>query len=424
MGILLYVVSEIVPVTLLFVIVILFDVPLTTGALNGFLFYMQILNTLSTEGNTLIKLPKVTSVLLDILNSIVQAFNLKFFVWPHLSFCLFKNMNSLQLLAFEYVTIIYSLLLTVFTVLFMNLRCNKFHKQFQRLRGKKNFFSRSIMHGLSGFLVLCYSRSTTITLQLITPITLYKEKEAPGEKVTFYYGEYNYFDENHRKYAIPAIFALVFVTCLPPFLLVVYPLCYKVLALMKLEESKFTKMLCKIVPLEKFKPFFDSFQGTFRDNHRYFAGLYFIYRLLALILHVLTNTSTTFYYLLELHFFIMMAIHAWIQPYKEKWHNQLDLYLFTVLTVSNGITLYNYQLLNENANDTSIKVLTTIQVLLAYTPLLYILIYILIKLGIKKLVVNLLMKKFYKKEDDNELELSLSTLDQERESDINYQKLD
>ena len=101
----------------------------------------------------------------------------------------------------------------------------------------------------------------------------------------FYYGEFDYFKGYHLPYAIPAIFVLVFMGLLPPLLLLSFPLCYKVFALFRIQESKFTDILCKIIPLEKLKPFFDSFQGTFKDEHRYFAGLYFIYRLLALLLY-------------------------------------------------------------------------------------------------------------------------------------------
>ena len=204
---------------------------------------------------------------------IVSIFNLKFFNLPTFSYCLFKGANSLDVIAFDYVTVVYSLLLIVFTVVIMNLRCNKLNRLLQKLNGKRVHLSQSIIHGLSGFLVMCYARTTTSSLQLLTPAWLHDEGPNFSETVVYYYGEEKFFHGAHLKYAIPAIFALIVMTLLPPLILLLYPLCYKVLALFRLQESQFTRIICQIIPLEKFKPFFDSFQGTFKDNHRYFARL-------------------------------------------------------------------------------------------------------------------------------------------------------
>ena len=124
-----------------------------------------------------------------------------------------------------------------------------------------------------------------------------------------------FFGGSHLKYAIPAVFALVLITILPPVLLLVYPLCYKVLALMKLEETRVTRVLCRVVPLERFKPFFDSFQGAFKDNHRYFAGLYFIYRLIPLALLVFTSSKIDFFFCFEIQLILVLGLHALIRPY-------------------------------------------------------------------------------------------------------------
>ena len=103
---------------------------------------------------------------------------------------------------------------------------------------------------------------------------------------------------------------------LQPLFLLAYPLIADVLALLS-EESKFTKILCTLVPLEKFKAFLDwPFRAYFRDDHRYFAGLYFVYRLSALFLFLISrNVKYRFYFVLEL------AFHSWVQPYLKKWHD-------------------------------------------------------------------------------------------------------
>ena len=426
-GIVLYFISEIVPVTILFLIVIFFNINLTTGALTSFLFYTQIFETLVINANNLIDFPCEAGEFLKLLNFFVSFFNLKFFAHSGLSFCLFKGATSLNILAFNYMTVLYSLLLILLTVALMNTRFSKLNKCIQKIKGKKAYISESIIHGLSGFLVICYARSTKISLQILTPVTLFADKRNEMGKAVFYYGKYDYFKDEHLAYAVPAIFALIFMSLLPPLLLLSFPLCYKILALFRIQESKFTDILCKIIPLEKFKPFFDSFQGAFKDNHRYFAGLYFIYRLSALLLYVLTDSLIKFYFLLELQFILTLAIHSWIQPYKENWHNRFDIFIFTLLSTLNGITLYNYQ---QKINQfdffhTNLKIFTRIQLFFAYTPLVIMVGYVVANLAKKILSrCDIMRKKTPFLQRNSELEMSLSMLDRDEceESGLHYQK--
>ena len=222
---------------------ILFDIKLTSGALNAFIFYTQIFETLKSN---LISSDKEANKFLEILNLIVSFFNLKFFAHSKLSLCLFEGATSLNIIAFNYVTVIYSLLLVLLTVALMNTRLNKY---IQKIKGRKTYISQSIIHGLSGFLVICYARSTKISLQILTPVTLFGKNKSKEEEVAFYYGEFNYFKSYHLPYAILAIFMLVFMGLLSPLLLLSFPLCYKVFALLRIQESKFTRILCKIFPL-------------------------------------------------------------------------------------------------------------------------------------------------------------------------------
>ena len=420
-GIFLYIISQIIPVTILFLIVILFDIQLTTGALNGFILYTQIDDSLSlTGGNNFITFPSATKLFLKILDFIVSMFNLKFFNAQPFSFCVFKGATSLDVIAFDYITIVYSLFLIILTVLVTNMRCCQVSKLFKKLNRNKLLLSQSIVHGLSGFLIMCYARATTITLKLLTPVWLFGKGPQQIEKVVYYYGEMLFFGPSHLKYAIPAVFALVLITILPPVLLLVYPLCYKVLALMKLEETRVTRVLCRVVPLERFKPFFDSFQGAFKDNHRYFAGLYFIYRLIPLVLHAVLSNKLDIFFYFEIQLILMLGLHAYVQPYKENRHNKYDLYIFLLLLTINRITSYNYQwTAHQLDSHNRIQVFSTIQVLLAYIPVLFMAIWLLVKLW-KKIKCKCSWKRLQNVEEENDdFTLSLSELDQRLESRYN-----
>ena len=416
LGILFYVLSQIIPVTVLFVVVILFNIQLTNGTLNGFILYAQIFDVLSLNSNDFITFPNATTILLQVLNFIISTFNLQFFnAPPTLSFCLFRGANSLDIIAFDYITVVYSLLLILFTILVTNLRCNC--RVYKLLNRSKIRLSHSIVHGLSGFLIMCYARTTTLNLRLLTPTWLFGKGRRNLEMVVYYYGEMPFFGSSHLKYAIPALFAFISITILPPVLLLVYPLCYKVLALMKLEETRVIRVLCQVIPLERFKPLFDSFQGAFKDNHRYFAGLYFIYRLVPLVLYVFTSNKISFFFYFEIQLILMLGLHAFIQPYKESRHNRHDLYIFILLLTINRITSYNYQWTTHQLDDKgyTVQVFGTIQVVLAYTPVVFMAISLLLKLW-NKFKCKCSRKQPQSTQDDVST-LHLSLLDRRLESD-------
>lgn len=185
---------------------------------------------------------------------------------------------------------------------------------------------------------------------------------------------------------------------------------------MKIEESKFSRILCKIVPLERLKPFFDSFQGSYKDKHRYTSGLYFIYRLISVCLAVSTKNET-FFILLEIQLLVMIFVQSYFQPYKKKKHNRQDLFIFVNLAVINALMILNFSLsANSNNQQLTINVITSIQTLLLYLPTFY----VVFKLGYF-IFANIKMccvKSRTKKVTDTEPEVELV----DREEDDSFMK--
>ena len=68
-------------------------------------------------------------------------------------------------------------------------------------------------------------------------LDIYDEGPQKQGARVFYYGKLTYFHGDHLRYAIPAAFALVLMTIMPPILLLSYPLCYKILSFFRLGES-------------------------------------------------------------------------------------------------------------------------------------------------------------------------------------------
>ena len=321
-GWLFYSLSELLPVTLIFLAIIAFDIQLTAGSINGLILYYQLSNSMSITADGFIRFPKDINKLYKAHTFVLNVFELKtFYSAEKLSFCLWKGATTLDVIAFKYVTVIYSLLLVIVTIFIMKTCGHRFSCKKLRMvpKNKKRLITNSVIHGLSGFFVLCYSQCATVSLMLLRPVTyLDPHNVTSNSRYVLYNGSMPYFGAQHIRYAIPALLFILTLVVLPPLVFLTYPLCYRVFRLLKIEETKISKLLCKLVPLEKFKPFFDSFQGSFKDKHRYTSGLYFLYRSVWVSLAVFTtHNSDLFYILLEVQLLVMISIHSYCQPYKE-----------------------------------------------------------------------------------------------------------
>ena len=360
-GCLFFLLSEILPVTIVLFLVIFFNIQLTSGNVQGFILYAQIFHSLRITAND----NNNTMSALRYLQMIYRMLNLEFFTHDKLSFCLLKGATSFNIIVVKYITIAYSLLLILVVVFLWNKCCT-------RVRVCGHRISKiAAVHGLSSFLVLCYSQCTKVSLLLLTPATVFQKGSKYYKQVVFYDGQMDFFKGKHLAYAIPIIMLAFPLIVIPPFLLFAYPLCYKVFALLHIQESMFLKIVCKIIPLERFRPFFDSFQSSFKDEYRCFAGLYFIYRFLTLLSFAGVHSLTTFYTVVQIQFILMLLLHTWIQPYKKKWHNQLDSYILCTLVMLNSITIFHLckSFKQEEPNEKTFY-FTIIQIGLAYSPIL------------------------------------------------------
>ena len=403
-GWLLYLVSEFIPITIFFLVIIIFNINFAAGTINGLIFYFQITEVSIQFASSFVPCSLTLSRFREVYTFLVGIFNLKFFYHSDLSFCLWHGAQTLDLFAITYVKIVYSLLL-VFIIVFL-LRCCSSRKMQQcvpTLFGRKTDVKSSIIHGLSGFLVLCYSESIRVSLLILTPATVRGHKQ--NIEVVYYNGELEYFSGKHLPYALPALLFLIVLGLGPPLLLISYPLCYRIFGQLKISESKFVNVLCKCFPLERFKPLYDSFQSSFKDEYRFYSGLYFIYRLTILTAFPMTRNITTYYIVILIQFAVMFFLHAIAQPYKKRWHNLLDSFVFAYLLVIHVLILFNYKRATERSN----KNYTVSVVCKVLTPLYYLPLCVLIAICVARFIAKLRKLKVRKANiDSNVFENELS----------------
>ena len=149
-----------------------------------------------------------------------------------------KHVSALDVIAFKYVTILYTsvLIASVICSWIVNKCGGRCCGKYCRITTVKS----SVIHGISSFLVICYTKCVQISMHLLNPVHFNVELESkysPPVRV-WYNAEVIYFSKEHLKYAFPAIFCLLTIGILPPALLLSYPLLNKVTTFFSCDDLK------------------------------------------------------------------------------------------------------------------------------------------------------------------------------------------
>lgn len=375
-----YLLSEIVPVTILFISILTFNIHLNSGAINGFIVFSQLLNSLDIVASGIITFSD--STVQQKINSWMQGhhiiygfFTLNIFNAEFLSFCLWKNASALDMLAVKYFTILYILLLIVTLVWMVNKCSGRCFGKCCRITTLK----ASVVHGISTFLMICYAQCIKISFYLLTPVNFFVNISnnnyfKPHSRVWFN-GEIVFFSREHLPYALPAIFCIVTIGVLPPALLLCYPLGNKVLDMLHLQDKKVVNYIFQRVPIHchasSLKPLLDSIQCCYKDNLRFFAGLYFLYRWMIVLAYVTAPSFGIYYVFVGCILICILILHSIFQPYIKRAHNVIDTLLFANLLIINFLSFVNYYRSQQKLPhyNGSITAPAIAQLVLIYAPL-------------------------------------------------------
>ena len=388
-----YLLSEVFTLTLLFAVILCFNISFTTGALNGFIFYAQIVEILgSSSDNTLG--PSWTISMTRISIFIYHFLNLDFFYLDSLSFCLWEGATTLDIIAIKYLTIVLAFALVLGVFIIMNLCIVKSYTRRLQLRG-------SFIHGISTFLVISFAQTVKVTFYIFSPGFVLKRGDKISRYQVQYDGDVQLFSTVHLKYVIPALFLFLSIVAIPTFFLMCYPLGFKALHKCGVNETKITK-LQQIFFINRLRPLLDSFQGCYKDKYRCFAGLYFIYRILFLASNSYSYGPTQFHVLIQIQTLLMLLIHSLTGPYKRKIYNILDTLLLTNMAIINGLSMFVHA-----KNKLLPLYLESVHIACAFQALIILLPLIVLLLCLVLALVSKLWKRYKKKSDhavDQELD--------------------
>ena len=366
-GPLLYVLSEIIPVTVIFLVILLFNINLTSGALYSFIFYSQIVSNHYTQyqpHNDTLK------YFFSTFKIVYGIFDLSVFEVDELSFCLFKSATVMDLMLIKYLTTLYALLLIIVTILVLRANSLYFCIKLCHKCGRRNIRG-SIVNALTAFLVLCYFHCLVITLHILVPSYVMGEGGRILKTVPLYSGDLSYMSDDHFKYAIPAIICLAFIILPPPIVLLSEPFLVRINGALNIRRNAVTYTLHRL--RMKLKPFLDSFQGCFKDNHRCFAGLFFLYRILIVLTPIYFPEGTFWNITMkETLLFLILLLHSLCAPFQQESFNHLTSFLLIDLLLINMLQLA----LVRDWYDSTIMTTTVLQFVLMSLPLVYLLGYI------------------------------------------------
>ena len=396
LGILYLLLSNIIPVTILFYIIMACNIRMTTGPIGAFLFFSQIISsqyrfasdysvkTYSDEALT------ASSIVI----TIYSISNLQFFQHDVFSYCLFANAGTVDTLAFDlllsfypvFLVFAYSLLRRYFTC---KLQCS------WRFR----FSTKSVTHGICAFLVLCFAKINVLAFGILKSAEIFYINGKDFKKVIYFQGSYKYFgDLLYNVYAIGSLFTIVTVIFIPTLILVFHPIMIVVARYFQWGETKCVVFINKLLLVNKLKPVLDSFQGDYKDNLTFFAGLHsFLYRTLFLCIVVAATSAPDINGLLLLmiaYFIIILVIHILVMPFKRYRDNASYSLVYTLMLMILIIQQYLF------STNKSAPKLIWLEVFLSLLPIVCVVVYCLWKLLVAAKVI---WRKQYKRKDESHL---------------------
>ena len=394
-GALFLILLKYVPMTIFLCIIMFFNISLVDGPLNAFILFSQILSAADLYAGGVLNLPGSKKGPSDYLVTCYQflygIWNLNYFETIARPFCTFKHRSALPILVLEYVSASYPLVLFIlfFSILpwlFSKLTTipiyciQNYALSLQRccIRFRAGWSVRnSIIHGLVTFLVLSYVKFTAVSWRILAFGIVYGQGGQYSNttiKISWIDGTQHYFGDVHGKYAAAALVVLICFVFSAPLFLLSYPYLPRLLTKLKLDEKWIVQRLL-LRPLGHATPFFDVIQGCYKNEYRFFAAFYFVYRMIAWAIFSFSPTVRE-HYVWQIGFYtLVLFLHSLCQPYEKRWHNMVDTFIFSLLILINAISFYRYSGFLPDLS-TSAKSFW-FQLFLIYCPLIYFVVYVL-----------------------------------------------
>ena len=334
----LYIFLELFPVTLFFLLIVLFQFRATSSSINCFLVLSQlaVANYLYFPPDGSFPFGASSNYFITTILVVYGFWNLDFFKPLVPPFCVSPQITGIYANVLLYMATIYLLVLTTlaFTLIELHAKDFKlvvmlwkpFHKYYVKVHRNINPHN-SIIDAFSTVLILSYSRVMLTSFTLLYPTPLYAPTGVIAKYVVMYDGNVEYFSSHHVPFVLLAVLMLSIINILPACFLIVYQCkCFQ----------RYLGRRRRIAQLVY--PFADSFQGCYRNgaggkaDYRYFAGLLMVFRVMIFVFYI-TLQSPQSWFLSGLICIATSLTFAHLRPYRNDRFNTIDSILYMVAAV-------------------------------------------------------------------------------------------
>ena len=345
-GWILYFAIELLPITLLYLLVMVFHIRATCSALSALVFMSQVvvytvrLHTplhMYIENEVKGNLYTVTQVLL----TLCGIWSLDFFRSVVPPFCVSSSLKNIHTLALEYLVAFYPICLIAVTYTCIKLHNNNFrplvwlwkpfHQHVVHIRRRCTLDPRSsIINTFATFLLLSYSKILFVSFTLLYSVIIHY---LDGKKkcVLYYDQTVDCHSEERFIFAALAICVLMIFIISPVLLLILYPTRLFRRCIMHCGSRRWNAL----------RTFVEAFQGEYKDGTngtfdlRMFSALFFILRIWALLLYLQHHywTSWPLLWTQIVLGVITSCLITITRPYKENYRNIVDCLILTVLVL-------------------------------------------------------------------------------------------
>ena len=346
-----FIAAAFLPLTLFYIVVIMFRISVTSSTLNTFVMVSQILVSppvirrfySSNQVTDPYHVSYCAQFSVDLIIAIFAIWNLDFFRSFYEPVCLYPDLNYQQVLLLEYAIGVYPLFLILLTYILVKLHDNftiviwlwkPFHRCLAVFRRQWNIRSY-LVHALATFIVLSYVKILNTSFEFLIPSHVYDMDRKSLNKAYWYYdGRVDMTSKGYLPYLVLALSALMLFNVLPLALLTLYPFKF---------FQRFLDCCLSLKCKLALQIYMDTFHGCYEDtthDYRHFASLYLTVRFLNLLMASLFNHNL---YILAatLLFVFTLTLVAKFQPYKYKRSNTVDIVMLLAI-ISMGMSLSMY----------------------------------------------------------------------------------
>ena len=392
----LFLLLQILPETLVVLLVIILNLKITNGTVSGYILYSQIvslyvpgwlypawLTNLWSKNNYIIcpnpHLMSDNKYKLSPFTVPFSIWNLNFLVgFPPstLNICLTESMDALGTISLSYIMALYPLVILLVLYIWMLMYNEGYHCVVRLTRPVHNKLARfwqalkiepSLTDSIAVIYLLCYTQLVNISLNLLRYTPLY---DIPNESflrnVFFYDGAIPYFGWPHALPAIFGIAVMIFVVILPTLYLLLFQfrVVQKCLNFVRLQKQGI------IALVDVLTGGFHKSTKTFGD-HRYFAGLFLLLRAAIVGVYFIPYDHVQIIPYFQMSLTVIAAGTVMIvRPYIVNLHNYTNFIMLLNLTLLSALTYLDIP--NESPDTVFVPIIVVM-----YVPLFFSCVYFL-----------------------------------------------